>query len=165
MPDWMSSSRSGRPIVIADFTDWSAIFTRPSMFVWWVGSVTRWNSSSHTFWQKQILLDACRRHGRLTSGLHMCLHGPNTCFRIVGASKRQGCVSHSTPEAEILVTDFALRRRRLPALNLWHKILPHKPGLVVHEDNQAMIHVVETDRNLTMRSIGRTHGVRAKTCS
>ena len=55
--------------------------------------------------------------------------------------------------------DFALRHNRLPSLNLWTRLLPHCPGLVVHEDNQAMIRVVETGKNPTMRYIGRTHGI------
>ena len=55
--------------------------------------------------------------------------------------------------------DHALRHCGLPCLNLWHALLPHKPGLDVHEDNQAMIKVVESGRNPTMRYIGRTHGV------
>ena len=55
--------------------------------------------------------------------------------------------------------DNALRHCGLPCLNLWHELLPHKPGLKVHEDNQAMIKVVQSGRNPTMRYLGRTHGV------
>ena len=55
--------------------------------------------------------------------------------------------------------DFALRHNGLPSLDLWRKFLPHAPGLHVHEDNQAMIRVVQTGKNPTMRYIGRTHGV------
>ena len=55
--------------------------------------------------------------------------------------------------------DHALRHCGLPCLGLWHTLLPHKPGLVVHEDNQAMIKVVQSGRNPTMRYLGRTHGV------
>ena len=55
--------------------------------------------------------------------------------------------------------DHALRHCGLPCLQLWHALLPHKPALIVHEDNQAMIRVVETGKNPTMRYLGRTHGV------
>ena len=55
--------------------------------------------------------------------------------------------------------DFALRHNGLPSLTLWERLLPHSPGLYVHEDNQAMIRVVESGRNPTMRYIGRTHGI------
>ena len=101
----------------------------------------------------------CELTQRSTSGLHLVIRGPRTCFPIAGQSKRQTCVSHSTPEAEIVAADFALRLVGLPALDLWHKILPHCPSLLFHEDNQAMIVVVKSGRNPTMRFIGRTHGV------
>ena len=113
--------------------------------------------------QPHLFADAdfagCTDTQRSTSGLHLALRGPNSCFPIAGVSKRQTCVSHSTPEAEMVSMSHALRHCGLPCLDLWHALLPHKPGLVVHEDNQAMIKVVETGRNPTMRYIGRTHGV------
>ena len=85
--------------------------------------------------------------------------GPNTKFPISGMSKRQGCVSHSTPEAEIVATAFALRAVGMPALSLWHTLLPHRPVILVHEDNQAMLRVVETGKIPTMRYLHRTHRV------
>ncbi len=101
----------------------------------------------------------CATTQRSTSGLHLCIRGTKTCFPICGQSKRQGCVSHSTPEAEIVAADFGLRLSGLPALDLWHVLLPLKPPLFFHEDNQAMIHVVTTGRNPTMRYLHRTHRV------
>ena len=44
---------------------------------------------------------------RSTSGAHLVLKGPTTCFPIAGYSQRQGCVSHSTPEAELVALDSA----------------------------------------------------------
>ena len=46
----------------------------------------------------------CVETQRSTSGVHAILRGPNTSFPTAGASKRQGCVSHSTPEAELVAT-------------------------------------------------------------
>ena len=94
---------------------------------------------------------------RSTSGLHLALRGPATCFPLTGASKRQTCVS--TPEAEIVASDFALRTSGLPALQLWNIILQRLAGFVFHEDNQAMIRVCQTGRNPTMRHLGRTHRI------
>ena len=68
-------------------------------------------------------------------------------------------MSHSTPEAEIVAADFALRTSGLPAKQLWNIILEGSAGLVFHEDNQAMIRVCQTGRNPTMRHLGRTHSV------
>ncbi len=99
----------------------------------------------------------CPDSQRSTSGLHLAIRGPATCFPIAGASKRQTCVSHSTPEAEIVAADFALRTAGLPALQLWDTLFERPVCLVFHEDNQAMIRVCQTGRNPTMRHIGRTH--------
>ena len=89
----------------------------------------------------------------------LAIRGPNTCFLISGQSKRQSCVSQSTPEAEIVAADFALRLCALLFLDLWHALLPHKPGLIVHGDNQAMMTVVKSGRNPMMRYLTRTHRV------
>ena len=80
---------------------------------------------------------------RCTSGYHLVARGPRTCFVISGQSKTQGCVSHSTPEAELVALSFALRGSGLPGLDMWHVLLPHRPELLVHEDNQALIPVVQ----------------------
>ena len=66
---------------------------------------------------------------------------------------------HSTPEAEIVSADLSLRQCGLPSFALWHSLLPHKPKLIFHEDNQTMIRVTETGRNPTMRCLSRTHRV------
>ena len=58
-----------------------------------------------------------------------------------------------------MAADFGSRLSGLPALDLWHVLLPHKPPLVFHEDSQAMIHVINTGRNPTMRYLMRTHRV------
>ena len=44
----------------------------------------------------------CSETQRSTSGYHLVVRGPNTSFPITGNSKRQTCVSHSTPEAELI---------------------------------------------------------------
>ncbi len=51
-----------------------------------------------------------------TSGAHLCLRGPNTSFPLSGQSKRQGCVSQSTTEAEIVSAALALRTAGLPVI-------------------------------------------------
>ena len=79
--------------------------------------------------QPHLFADAdfagCTATQRSTSGLHLCIRGSKTCFPIAGQSKRQGCVSHSTPEAEIVAANFGLRMAGLPALDLWNVLLPH----------------------------------------
>ena len=101
----------------------------------------------------------CPNTSRSTSGAYLCLRGPSTCFPLSCLSKRQGCVSHSTPDAEIVAADAALRTIGLPSIDLWDVLAARPVTPFVHEDNQAMIRVCETGRNPTMRHLGRTHRV------
>ncbi len=56
---------------------------------------------------------------RSTTGVHLAVEGPNSRFPITGVSKRQGCVSSSTPEAEIVAGNFAYNSVMVPHLDLW----------------------------------------------
>ena len=78
---------------------------------------------------------------------------------MVGLSKRQGCVSNSTPEAELVATSHALRIVGCPGLELWQNLLPHAPKMRFLEDNQAMLQCVKSGKNPTMRHLQRTHRV------
>ena len=80
-------------------------------------------------------------------------------FPLVAISKRQTCASVSTPEAELVAGSHGLVRELLPALDMCDKILPVGYDAVFHEDNQAMIRVIETGRNPTMRYLHRTHRI------
>ena len=97
---------------------------------------------------------------RSTSGGHLNIQGPNTRFPLSGSSERQGCVSHSTPEAEIVAADVAMRSMGMPALKLVERILKKSPNFVFYDDNKAMIGVVRSGRNPTMRHLERSHGVK-----
>ena len=99
----------------------------------------------------------CTSTQRSTSGVHVVLRGPNTSFPAAGLSKRQGCVSHSTAESEIVASNFALRTTGLPGLLIWDIIFPRQPPPLVHEENQTMIRCIKTGRNPAMRYLGKTH--------
>ena len=92
----------------------------------------------------------CEDPLRSTSGAHMGLQGKHTRFPVAGASKRQGCVSHSTPEAEIIAADFALRTMGIPVVDLWTIVAGKEPRIVFHDDNQAMIAVIRSGKNPTI---------------
>ena len=105
---------------------------------------------------------------RSTSGVFLALVGPNSFFPISAISKRQTCVSHSTPEAEIVAADLALRTEGLPALDLW-SVLLKRPDLKItfEEDNQAAIALSQnpvTSKRTKHIDI-RCHFVREKTAS
>eukprot|EP00972_Heterocapsa_arctica_P071106 10504589-Heterocapsa_arctica.AAC.1 len=64
-------------------------------------------------------------------------------FPLNAISKKQTCVSHSTPEAEIVAADLALRTEGLPALQLWDNCVPMPIKLTVQEDNKATIQILK----------------------
>ena len=71
----------------------------------------------------------CAQTSRSTSESFLCFRGPTTFFPVAMHSKRQGCVSHSTPEAEIVVADFAMRAMGLPILDLTEATFRRTPVL------------------------------------
>ena len=58
-----------------------------------------------------------------TSGLFLALAGPHSFFPLAAVSKKQSAVSHSTPEAEIVAADIAIRTLGIPAMDLWDVVL------------------------------------------
>ena len=101
----------------------------------------------------------CGESLKSTSGAHLHIQGPHTRFPLAGLSKRQGCLSHSTPEAEIVAADFAMTRLGLPAITLWQQLGGADPNFVFCDDNQTMIGVIRTGKNPTMHHLERTHGI------
>ena len=122
----------------------------------WIGDETE-NIELHAYADADLAGDRATK--RSTSGGFLCLEGPCTRFPIAWASKRQGAVSHSTPEAEIVAADYVVQRMGVPGLDLWDFLLRKKVKLIFHDDNQAAIRVCQTGRNPTMRHLGRTHSI------
>ena len=58
-----------------------------------------------------------------TSGAGLYLEGPNTVFPLTASSKRPSCAAHSTPEAEIVAANAAVRLIGLPSLDLWDTVV------------------------------------------
>ena len=106
----------------------------------------------------------CVETRRCTSGGFCCLRGPRTSFPISAVSKRQGSMSNSTTEAELPAAQTAVGRMGIPLLVLWSHISEqcglNPLGLAALLDNTAMLEIIRTGRNLTVRHIGnKTHGV------
>ena len=76
-----------------------------------------------------------------------------------GVSKCQDCVSSSTPEAELVSCHYAYHKVLLPAMDLWETLLPTAGKGIFHEDNTAMIQVIRTGRNPTMKHLHRVHRI------
>ena len=63
------------------------------------------------------------KDSKSTSGGVLCLVGPNTFVVLNWLCKKQGAVSHSTSEAEIISLDAGARMEALPALLLWDLVI------------------------------------------
>ena len=92
-------------------------------------------------------------------GVLLQLSGANTFYPLAGESKKQSCVSHDTPEAELVAADFAIRTECLPAVQLWDNVLGREAHLDFEEDNQAAIRIMESGRSNSIRHMARTHRV------
>ena len=63
------------------------------------------------------------RDSKSTSGVILCLVGPNTFCPITWLCKKQGAVSHSSSEAEVIAMDAGVRMEGIPALELWDLVI------------------------------------------
>jgi len=63
------------------------------------------------------------KDSKSTSGVLLCLVGPYTFCPITWLCKKQGAVSHSSTEAELIALDAGLRLEGLPAMTLWDLII------------------------------------------
>jgi hypothetical protein len=99
---------------------------------------------------------------RSTTGVFLCLQGPSSFFPLSALSKCQTCVSHSTPEAELVAADAGVSREGILALALWEVLLGRKMKIICMENNSAAIRVMETGKNPTVAHMSRTHGVSVK---
>ena len=84
---------------------------------------------------------------RSTTGVFLCVRGPRTFITLQGISKRQTCVSHSTPEAEIVAADHAIRAEALPALQFWETLKGVPMTVQFMEDNTTAIRAITSGKN------------------
>ncbi|CAE8620634.1 unnamed protein product, partial [Polarella glacialis] len=101
----------------------------------------------------------CRETARSTSGVFLGIYGKNTFVPVAAQAKKQSCVSHSTPEAELVAANLALRFQGLPALEVFDKVFGRKVKLFFEEDNDTAISTIKAGYSNTMRHLGRTHRV------
>jgi hypothetical protein len=95
----------------------------------------------------------CVRTMRSTAGVALAVEGPNARMVV----KRQTAVSHSTPEAEIVAADYAMRAEGVPALSLLSAILERPVKFCMMEDHEAMIKICHCGNNPTMRYLNPAH--------
>ena len=68
-------------------------------------------------------------------------------------------MSHSTPEAEIVAADTAIRTLGIPAIDLWDVVFDKTTPVEFLEDSESIIVVINSGKNPTMRHLQCTHDV------
>ena len=101
----------------------------------------------------------CDRTQHSTTSVQLNIEGPNSRFPLNYRSQRHPDVTNSTPEAEIYAGWKGLRTILMPAMDAWDKVPPTGYQAQFHEDNQAMIRICKSGRNLTMRHLGRARRI------
>ena len=71
-----------------------------------------------------------KNSSKSTTGGVLCLVGPRSFVSLNWICKKQGAVSHSSTEAEIVGLDTMVRMEGIPALNLWSQIVDTVQGVV-----------------------------------
>jgi len=80
------------------------------------------------------------RDSKSTSGAILCLMGPHTFCPVTWLCKKQGAISHSSSESEVIALDAGLRMEGLPALDLWELICE---VFIVSSDGSSLLRVTE----------------------
>jgi hypothetical protein len=81
------------------------------------------------------------RDSKSTIGSYLCLVEPNTFVPISWVCKKQGAISHSSTEAEVIALEASVRMEGIPALQLWQRVLElfdPKPEDQQNAVNQAL---------------------------
>ena len=68
-----------------------------------------------------------------TSASILCLIGPRTFVPVTWMCKKQGAVSHSSSEAEVIALEMAVRMEALKGLQLWDSVMDVFDGKRVKE--------------------------------
>ena len=96
-----------------------------------------------------------RADSKSTGGGFLCIRGKNTFYPVNFQSKKHGCVSYSTPEAEVVSLNNALRLIGLPAMDLFEVMSGSSPKMAVFEDNQATAKMVRSGKYQALRHVKR----------
>ncbi len=94
---------------------------------------------------------------RSTTGLHASMMGPHTNFPTAALSKKQGALANSTPEAETVAANTGYLKMLAPQLDFMDAVGEVNYIAIFREDNQAMMRVIETGKNPTMKYLNRVH--------
>ena len=101
----------------------------------------------------------CAESARSTSGGWAEIEGATSLAGIDWYSKRQGSISLSTTEAEMVSADKMLREQSIPMQTFWCLLLGYSPCIKLYEDNKTTIMTVASGYSQKLRYIDRTQRV------
>lgn len=114
-------------------------------------------SPLHLFTEADFCGDALSQ--RSTSGVHLDLRGTHSQYPLQSLSAKQDVIAVSAPEAGWYAGCTGYRKEMMLACGLCELLGPSMRTPMFHEDNLAMLMVVLSGRNPTMRHLGRVHRV------
>ena len=88
-----------------------------------------------------------------------CVHGPKTYLPMACRTKKQGCVSRSTPEAEVISLGAGMRTLAVPAIGVWEKLLGRAINVTALVDSEATLQIRPRGKDATLRRMPRVHDV------
>lgn len=82
------------------------------------------------------------RDSKSTTGGYLCLVGPHTFCPITWMCKKQGAVSHSSTEAEIIALEACVRMMGIPMLQLWDLVIDvFHPQPTQNQNNETQLNL------------------------
>ena len=122
----------------------------------WVGESSKWKLWLCT----DVDLAADNSTSKSCSSVCCAMCGPTTFFPLCALSKKQGALSHSTAESEMVAADLGLRTEALALMTLFNAILKREIRLLFLEDNQSTLRIIMTGKNQALRHAYRTHRIK-----
>ena len=112
--------------------------------------------SLHLYTDADLGGDICTMKSH--SGIYLVVECPNgTHFPISWSSRRQQCVSKSTTESELVAMNEGLYTDAIPVQTVRQLVFGLPIPLILHEDNQACIHILRSGYSPKLKSMSRTH--------
>ena len=78
-----------------------------------------------------------------SSGMFLCLEGPNSFWRLSWASRKQTAAARSTTEAEMISLGSVLFAESIPMQEFLEHVFERRVELRCYQDSAAVIQIVE----------------------
>jgi hypothetical protein len=98
-------------------------------------------------------------HAQSTSGCLLTLEGPNSWYPLTWLSKKQSATARSTTEAEMISLCTGIFGDALPIQEFAEQIFEKEVQLQCHQDNSAVIQIVEAGYSPKLRHVSKTHRI------